>query len=599
MRFYEYAEHRVNNRNRLIRSDDVFRAAVEKGNTSPLFRSVFWYTEDVVDYLKQNKSIASYRGVRGITSIPIDIDKKSNSDDYTLDKLRQYLAKLDELGVGADAYDIFFSGTGYHIFIDNNVFGFDASADLPRVVGLTLQAVGLIDDPAAIRGSQLIRMEHSLNEKSGLFKIPLTYEEATTLQASEILELAKAQRLDFVYEQKDGCFQLEKYVVHDQQLDDANVVLEKNGEFNSRYAVCIQTLWNQGPIEGNRNNAVLRIASHFKRQGIPQDSCLAALLHWNHTTKASLDDKVIRSKVAYIYHAPIRYGCSDDLLRKHCHRSCIFYKNKNVDTEPLLSVDDLDEALMEHVAMRERKDEFINLKNVFGLEHDCVLYPGELAVFQGDTGVNKTSIIQNIMLGYDMVNDTVNPTGMSTIYYGPELSPGIIQMRNYCIVSGYDENKVAAHFGNGLTRYRKALENIAVQAGSLSIPQIENLITDKQPQVLIIDYYEQVDHPSWDRNPSIAIAEIAKSLSAMAVKHNIIIIAISQVNRGSVKEGNVGVHSGFGSGAIEKTARKLFVIEGEQASPYRRISLVKANNDSTWKDVVIQRLDSWRFKRIK
>jgi len=596
--YYEFAEHSVNNRGKLINVTDVSAMAAAKGKTSPLFRSVFYYTEDVIEYIKKNRSIRSYRGVRGLFSIPVDIDKKSNSDEYTLDKLRQYLDKLNKLGLSDANYQIYFSGTGYHIFIDNKVFGFEPSADLPLIVGNTLKALELIDDPAAVRGAQIIRIEHSLNEKANLFKIPLTYEEATTLTAEAIHELAKGQRLDFVYDIKDGKYELEQYIVK-EELPDADIAIQKDGKFNNRYAVCIQTLWNQGPREGNRNNTVLRIASHFKRQGIPQDATTAALLYdWNRKTNMSLDDKVIVSKVASVYCRPYRYCCNDELLSKYCQRNCIFYKHKNIDVEPLMNVDDLDDALSEHLAMTERKDEFINLRNIFGLDEDCVLYPGELAVFQGDTGVNKTSIIQNIMLGYNMADNTVNPTGMATVYYGPELSAGIIQMRNYCIVSGYNENEVAAHFGNGLTKFRKALENISVQVGTLSIPQMERLITDKQPEVLIIDYYEQVEHPSWDRSPSIAIAEIAKSLSAMAVKHNIIIIAVSQINRSSIKDDKVGVHSGFGSGAIEKTARKLFVIEGEQDKPYRKISLVKANNAPTWSNVVIQRLDSWRFKRI-
>ena len=115
---------------------------------------------------------------------------------------------------------------------------------------------------------------------------------------------------------------------------------------------------------------------------------------------------------------------------------------------------------------------------------------------------------------------------------------------------------------------------------------------------MIIDYYEQVEHQSFGRSDSMAIAEITKALSAMAVKYQIPIIGISQINRESAKDGNVGVHSGFGSGSIEKTARKLISIEGKQDSPYRKISLVKANNAPTWSGVVIQRLDSWRFKRV-
>ena len=124
------------------------------------------------------------------------------------------------------------------------------------------------------------------------------------------------------------------------------------------------------------------------------------------------------------------------------------------------------------------------------------------------------------------------------------------------------------------------------------------MIVEYQPAVLVIDYYEQVEHPSWDRSPSIAIAEIAKSLSAMAVKYSIIIIAISQVNRDGAKNG-ISIHSGFGSGSIEKTARRLFIIDGEASSPYRTISQAKANSDSLWSGVVIERQDNWRFKRIK
>jgi len=257
---------------------------------------------------------------------------------------------------------------------------------------------------------------------------------------------------------------------------------------------------------------------------------------------------------------------------------------------------DLDKAMHDRIEMMENKDAYINLKNVFGLENDCVLYPGELVVFMGDTGTNKTSIIQNIMLGVDMVNDLVRPPELPIIYYGPELHAGNIQMRNYSIVTGYDENDVIKH-QDELLRYRSALEHISVQQGVLTLSGIEHLITEYQPKVLVIDYFEQVEHPSWDRNPTIAIAEISKALSAMAVKYSIILIAISQVSRDSAKNG-IGVHSAFGSGAIEKTSRRLFVIDGKQDSPYRTISMVKANSDSLFSGIVIERQDNWRFRRI-
>jgi len=66
--------------------------------------------------------------------------------------------------------------------------------------------------------------------------------------------------------------------------------------------------------------------------------------------------------------------------------------------------------------MVSRKDEFINLKDVFGLKVDCVLYPGEFSVIMGDTGVNKTSIVQNIMLATTWsTNDSTTQKNLSSI----------------------------------------------------------------------------------------------------------------------------------------------------------------------------------------
>ena len=204
MKYYELAQYRASNRNKLIRAEDVAHVILEKGTQCPLFRSVFWYDEGIVEYLKTNKSVSMYRGIRGIDMIPIDIDKGYNSDEFTQEKLLKFIEKLESLGLDENMFQIFFSGTGFHIFLDNSLFDFQPSVFLPEQIAQTLVNAGLIDDPAIIRGNQLIRIENSLNEKSGLFKIPLTLEEAKTLSLEKIRELAKTQRLDFQYLEMDG-----------------------------------------------------------------------------------------------------------------------------------------------------------------------------------------------------------------------------------------------------------------------------------------------------------------------------------------------------------------------------------------------------------
>lgn len=601
--YYELATFRTSNRNQLILSSDI-RAIVEVSGTSPLFRSVFTYTPDILTYLKNNRSVAAYKGIRGIENIPIDIDKKSNSDEFTLEKMRGYLSKLDKLGVDPDAYQVYFSGTGYHIFLSNHLFGFEPSEDLPLQVGLTLKNLDLIDDVAVMRGSQLIRMEHSLNEKSNLFKIPLTTEESRNATAEQILELAKTQRLDFVYvDDQDKDYErwgLEKYVVTPQTLPSHDIQVAPSRK-NKSMPSCIETLYNQGPIEGCRNEAILRIASHYNRLGLTPQAIKTLLIEdWSKKTNASLDPVEIAKKVDYVCAKAYTYGCNNTLLMKYCNRSCKFYTRKNMDDKPLLDVHDMDERFMEYCEKRERADEFINLRHIFGLERDVVLWPGEVCIFQGDTGVNKTSIIQNIMLGVNMLTGELNPMKIPMIYYGPELSEGSLQLRHYCIASGENEETIIANRDPSyLRQFHKYMDHITIQKNLMSLKEIERTIVEKAPSVIFIDYYEQIQHDSFDKSTSIAIGQIAKELAIMAANHNVAVVGVSQINRQSAYDGKTGVHSGFGSGAIEKTARRLITIEGDQTSPIRKLNMVKSNNDASFSDIILERQSNWRFKRIR
>ena len=87
----------------------------------PLYRSVYTYTEDVIQFKEQTGSIKSYFGERAIDHVPIDIDKGGNSDGHTLDLTRAVLMQLKDMDVEDSSFQVYFSGTGYHINISNEV----------------------------------------------------------------------------------------------------------------------------------------------------------------------------------------------------------------------------------------------------------------------------------------------------------------------------------------------------------------------------------------------------------------------------------------------------------------------------------------------
>ena len=115
-----------------------------------------------------------------------------------------------------------------------------------KLAALTLKNIDLVSDPAIIRGNQLIRMVNTLNEKSNLFKIPLTLDEVVTLEAKDTV-VKQLTGLDL---RKRFCMesgQLSKYLVTKDQLEPAAIVLNKDAQFDSFYAACIQTLYKKRP----------------------------------------------------------------------------------------------------------------------------------------------------------------------------------------------------------------------------------------------------------------------------------------------------------------------------------------------------------------
>jgi len=167
-------------------------------------------------------------------------------------------------------YACYYSGTGYHIDISAEVFGFKPSPDLPFIVkGTMLKLLQEFDpDPAVYTRTSIIRLPHTLNVKSSLYKIPLTSSELQKLKYPDIVQLASGRRLDFGQNDLWG----------DESLSDKIVTevpkvrsMQKINE-PSNVVPCVQKLYNDGPTKGNRNHTLLRIASHFRRNGIPSDA---------------------------------------------------------------------------------------------------------------------------------------------------------------------------------------------------------------------------------------------------------------------------------------------------------------------------------------
>ena len=589
--YHEVAIGSPQQRGLLIPQEQIIDVILKHGHDDAIYKSLYLYDEEGKEYHKLRKTFKDFLGKRYINDVLIDIDKGDNTDNYTLNKARGIIFELDELNVNDTAYNVYFSGTGYHIVISGEAFNFPkGTTDLPFIVKETMNNLFSDIDLSVYNRTSIFRCENTVNQKSNLYKIQLNHKEVQSLTAEQIKTLAKSQRvLDSKTIWADG--ELEKHIittvpkirVMDSNVEPRNIV------------PCVQKMYKNGPEEGSRNNTMMRIASHFFRHGIPSAAAKAALLEWNN---GQLRSDIIIKKVEDTYRGGYKYGCKDVLMAKHCQTHCIHYKRKDY----LIDVKNSEE-LQSELAERLETDfsgRTIDLAKLWGVEDkDATVYPGELVTIFGSTGANKTALAQNIVLGYNADTDEiVKENQIPTLFLSLELSGFVMHRRNLQIVSGANKDSVMVNYKKLYEYHKEELSHIIMQSISPTIPQIQEKIKTLQPKCVVVDYIDLVDVPFNKKGEYEKLNYISHSLSNIAVNEDIIIIQISQVSRDYSRNQIMDLYAAKGSGAIENASRKVIGITGSSDNSDKKVSIFK-NSDGDLFDAQLEWTPSFRLKKKK
>ena len=156
-----------------------------------MYRSYYTFDADLPVHFDNFKTIKNYKGKYYLDRIILDIDKHENSDDYVLERTRDLVQRMiEELEIPTSYILPWFSGNGYHVQLPD-IFGFESSRYLPATVKETLQRY-FPESDNIFDGARLIRVGYTMNDKSGLYKIPLQVNELMQLTWQEIHNLAKS-----------------------------------------------------------------------------------------------------------------------------------------------------------------------------------------------------------------------------------------------------------------------------------------------------------------------------------------------------------------------------------------------------------------------
>ena len=589
MNYIEIAKNEPRNRGFIIPKKEL---ASHINPKEPLYRSLYLYDEAGKNQVDNSGSVGDFYGTRWLDKVLIDIDKGDSSNEETLRQTQACILELSDRGViPHKSIQPFFSGSGYHLIIPNNVFNFEPSPELPYIVRKTMaELLPGIDDMVYIR-TAIYRVPHTKNLKTGLYKIPLTIKEIERLKAKEILEMAKTPRLEFAYHGLIGEGELEEFIIKETpKIAELRPVTE-----NTKVVPCVQRMLSIGPQKGSRNNIVMRIASHFRRHGIPSEFAKVSLQHWNN---GNLDDNVLINKIEQTYNKGYQYSCKDKYMNEYCQTRCIFFKRKDYLID-VLSADSLQDEF-HHRMTTDFKGRTVNLSKMLGLPQgiDATIYPGELVTIFGPTGSNKTTLAQNIALGVDFVNDKiVKEWQIPTLFISLELSAWYMHRRHMQIVSGSGKEEVNEKYDTIFRRHKDELSHVSIQTISPTIEQIKDKIRELNPAMVIVDYIDLVETPPHVKGEYEQIKHISHSLSNMAVNFDVIIIQISQVSRDYSRNEVLDLYAGKGSGAIENASRKVLGLNGQADDNIKNVSMYK-NTDGELFDSKLEWNPSFRLRRI-
>lgn len=292
-------------RNHMLKPEEIesFR---HRYNNTGVYLTAYWYDTD-------NIPEANLYG-----HFYLDFDSEEDFEKARMDACDavHYLTRPFFHNIPEHMIRIFFSGQkGIHIVVPAEVFGVEPSKNLNEYYRVMAEKIaenisyGTIDFKVYDR-RRLFRIPNSIHHKTGLYKIPLSYQELIQLSFEEIQE--KARTMQTPHWSKG------------YEITRARKFFEECIEgWTKRYSkqfsrdrketkpldfipACIQELIDGGPVRGQRNNSAAALVSFWKRQGESQQEVWENLVEWN---AGSLTERELRTVIDSVYKRDYEYGC--------------------------------------------------------------------------------------------------------------------------------------------------------------------------------------------------------------------------------------------------------------------------------------------------
>ena len=300
---------------------------------------------------------------------------------------------------------------------------------------------------------------------------------------------------------------------------------------------------------GKRHMVALRLSAWF-RWLYPEDTVRVIMESWRKQvdneryrfTKQEMS-KIIDNCYEGHAGAGYRYGCNDPIMDEHCKNTCRLYKAKK--SQSTMSSGDMEIALINFI-----KDNVspCNIGHLY--EQNFPIYPGEVVILQAPPASMKTMLLQNWMVDLKK----------TTYFMEMEMSPRQIWSRFVMMEMGWTEEELIEHYNKGKNGMDERFKWLTVDYASCYPYELEKriIMQANKPEIVVVDHMGLFKSKYEDNNRKVE--EASQALMELAVKHNIIVFAVSEISKQAFNEG-MNIASAKGSFRIAYNANKLLSVK--------------------------------------
>ena len=305
---------------------DKLDAFISSHNNTDVYYCVYNYENEDIDHCKM------------LGSPYLDFDTDIESED-AFDEVRKevrmamnYFVTYWKVPIGM--IEVYFSGNkGFHLVIPYQVLGIKADAELnlkfKQVAQLVIKQCNAKHiDTGIYDRKRLFRIPNTINAKSGLYKVPMTYEQLETMNLDDVIEWASIPR-DFPFETPALSL---KSAMHYKAMFKKKPVEKKKKkkafqipQKRKRLLPCVVEILKNGAEKGQRNNTTVALASSLMQSGIPRDETEDIILDWNQSNDEPLKESEISITVSSAYRTlcnGMGYGCQKFKDLGYCIDTC-------------------------------------------------------------------------------------------------------------------------------------------------------------------------------------------------------------------------------------------------------------------------------------